>query len=356
MSARAIRVASWPHWYAPNRYIDLFYHALEPFGIEHVPHVPLTWSDPVLREVDVVHLHWAYAFWRGRPRNAPSQLLAVTRLWRFLAGARRRDVPVIWTVHNVGHHEGGQAGDHVGERLLHHMVDLRVFHSHSGKTAACARYGPGRGAALVMPHGNYDGALPAPAARALTLAREQLPIDRKRLLCFGQVRPYKGFDVALAALNHLPANEYHLIIAGGGQHGCAERLRQSANGRPDVTLRLEEMSEQRLADLLAVSDAVLLPYRNITGSGVLLAALTAGRGVVATDLPYFREVLSEADAARVFAEAGNPRALASAISEFFAVPTEQRHSAARALADRYSWPRLVAPVAKWLRERFVRSA
>jgi beta-1,4-mannosyltransferase len=356
MSARPIRVASWPHWYAPNRYLDLFYRALEPFGIEHVPHVPLTWSEPLLREVDVVHLHWAYAFWRGRPRSAPGQLLAVTRLWRFLAVARRRAVPVIWTVHNVGHHEGRQSGDHVGERLLHRMVDLRIFHSQSGWSAACARYGPGRGAALVMPHGNYDGAMPAPAACALTLAREQLPTNRKRLLCFGQVRPYKGFDLALAALDHLPASEYHLIIAGRGQHGCAEQLRQSANGRQDVTLRLEEMSEQRLADLLAVSDAVLLPYRNITGSGVLMAALTAGRGVVATDLPYFREVLSDAHAAGVLAEPGNPRALAAAISAFFEVPAEKRHSAARALADHYSWPRLVRPVAQWLHERFVRSA
>ena len=52
----------------------------------------------------------------------------------------------------------------------------------------------------------------------------------------------------------------------------------------------EFVSDQAYSDIVAAADAVLLPYRKITGSAVLLAAWTLGRGVVASDLPYFREM------------------------------------------------------------------
>ena len=72
-----------------------------------------------------------------------------------------------------------------------------------------------------------------------------------------------------------------------------------------VELRLGEVEPQVVSDLLHAADAVLLPYRRITGSGVLLQALTAGVGVVASDLPYFREVLAPEPDAGVFIRAGD---------------------------------------------------
>ena len=127
-------------------------------------------------------------------------------------------------------------------------------------------------------------------------------------------------------------------------------LRRRARGNRHVTLLLEELDDQRLANLLGVADAVLLPYRSVTGSGVLLHALTAGRGVVATDLPFFREILERDPDAGVLVPGGGSEALAHGIRTFFAAGVERRSQAARRLADAFAWPDVVAPLAEWLRQ------
>ena len=360
MSATAvpIRVASWPAWYEPNRYLDLFYRALAPHGIEHVRDLPLDWRALSSAEINVSHLHWPEPFWRERRGVWRSPWFGVIALRRFLTGARRAGVRVVWTVHNLEHHDGVGLSDRLAYRMLHRRVDLRVFHSAWARDAALARYG-GRGdrgergeptaqSTLVMPHGNYDGAIPAAGPRSTTLRAMAIPEDRKVLLCFGQVRPYKGFDIALAALDHLPATEFHLVIAGRAVGQYAGAVRAAARQRANVSLALADVEEQRLSDLITAADAVLLPYRRLTGSGVLLHALTLGKGVVVSDLPYFREVLDPSPEARVLAPAENPPALAAAIREFFRLPVARRGRAARGIAERYPWSQVVRPVAEWI--------
>jgi beta-1,4-mannosyltransferase len=126
-----------------------------------------------------------------------------------------------------------------------------------------------------------------------------------------------------------------------------ERLRRAAKKDSRIRLRLEVLCEADLIDVVHAADCVLLPYARITGSGALLLALTAGRGVVCSDLPFFRETLEPEPDAGVLAST-QPPAFAAGIQEFFAMPAEVRQRAALRLADRYDWARVVAPVASWL--------
>lgn len=98
------------------------------------------------------------------------------------------------------------------------------------------------------------------------------------------------------------------------------------------------------------SDVVLLPYHKITGSSAFMTAMTLGRGVVASDLPYFREVLvGHEDAGRLF-PAGDAASLAGAIREYLSIPAERRQSAARALARECAWDKVIGPVASALKQ------
>lgn len=347
MSAARVRVASWPAWYAPNRYLDLFYQALAPYGIEHVRDLPLDARVLASADVAVSHLHWPEPFWREHGHLWWSPWLGLLALGRFLTGTRRAGIRILWTVHNLEAHEGLRGTDRAAYRLLHRDADLRIFHSRAARDEALVRYRPG-GDSLVMPHGNYDGAVPVGRSSAETRRALGVPSGSKLLLCFGQVRAYKGFDVALAAFDYLESSEFQLVIAGRPVDRYADALRAHARGRPNVTVWLEDIEDQRLADLLAAADAVVLPYLRITGSGVLLHALTAGKGVITSDLPYFREILNGCPEARVLAPPGDARALATAIREFFAQPPAERGIAARAIAAQYAWPAVVEPVARWL--------
>lgn len=82
----------------------------------------------------------------------------------------------------------------------------------------------------------------------------------------------------------------------------------------------------------------------------MAAAQTFGRGVVASDLPYFREMLAPEPEAGVTFPAGDAGALAVAVRRFFETSSEERGAASRRLADRYSWEKVVAPIARWLHE------
>lgn len=347
-SEAPIGVASWPHWYRPNPYMSCFYEALERHGIRHVRDRPLAFgalaSAP--RSVHALHLHWAYPYWRDR-RPVARRLYRAARLGALLLRLRRRGMPVVWTVHNLEHHEGPDLSDRLAARLLHRLADLRIFTSEWARGSAVSRYGGGE--TLVVPIGDFAGALPAPSQRERVRAELGVGPRGRLLLCFGQVRPYKGFDVAARALERLD-DRHRLVIAGRPLEPHAERLRRLAGPRSE--LRLRDLEERELVELIGASDAVLLPYRRVTGSAALLTALSLGRGVVASDLPYFREVVGGRPAA-VLVDPGSPDALARGIERFFgeAGGPAARGEAARAVAAELDWDRLVAPVARWIERR-----
>jgi beta-1,4-mannosyltransferase len=341
-----IRIASWPHWYAPNLYLPLFYGALHDHGVDHVPFFPIdTPAAAAATEIDVLHLHWAYPYWRDGGRGSLRQWLRVGQLQRQLTALKRTGVRLVWTLHNLEHHEGSRAADHRADRMLHRLADLRIVHSQHA--LAELRHRTRGGDIVCMRHGNYEGAMPPPAPRDRTRASVGAPPGAKLLLCFGQLREYKGFDVAVRAVAALPPGDFHLVIAGRPVGAVYDKLASVSAHRANMHLEAGDLTDQRLADLLHAADAVLLPFRSITTSGTLLHALTFGRPVVVTDLPYFREMLGSS-AAATYATPGDADSLAAGILRLMAVSAEERESAARAIGDAHRWGRVVEPVVAWL--------
>jgi glycosyltransferase involved in cell wall biosynthesis len=264
--------------------------------------------------------------------------------------ARDLGKKIVWTMHDLESHDGADFLDRRGYRLLASRSDLCICHDESARQESIRLFGCDPERLLTMPHGNYDGAYPPAREREATLKTLGLDPGRPVLLCFGLARPYKGFDIAIAALQLLPT-EYQLIVAGAvldPEYGSS--LQAQGKGDPRLRLLFRELSDQELADLLHASDCVLLPYRRITGSGVLFSALSMSRGVVATDLPYFRSTLAEDPDAGVLCRKGDVADLAAAVQRFFAQPLAVRQSAARHLADGRAWDRVVRPFGEWLQQ------
>lgn len=333
-----MRIASWPHWYDPNPYLRAFYAGLETHGAVHVPDIRLDIASLRAAEVDVLHIHWAYPLWRD-PAPVHKKARAILRLRRLIRAARADGLLIAWTIHNLEHHEGSNGWDRLGERPLRD-ADLRIYTSRWARDVA-ERTGRG-GTAVVVPIGDLDPWLPPDPGRDAARAVLGVAPDTRLLLCFGQIRPYKGFDLAVGALDRL-GSAYRLVVAGRpilAEHG----LRRPAGVREDrLTLLLRELDDAELVAWLSAADAVLLPYRRITGSAALLTALSRARGVVATDLPYFREVLEPEPAAAVLVAPGDPRALAEGVERFFDRPASERGDAARRIAAALAWPEVVAP-------------
>ena len=345
------RVITYPPRLAdgPNPYGRLFQRAMAEHGVEFVG--DLVRAGPRVQNpagaFDAAHFHWSVEdLWRTS-RGFPYSWKRVADFYRLLRGLRRAGKAVLWTVHNLAHHEGATRVDRVGYGLLGRAADLCLFHSDWARR----EFRAGRSdRAVVMPHGNYDGAFPPAAPAAAARLVLGIPADRRVVLCLGLLRPYKGLEVAAGAVGRL-GDPYHLVVAGppaaASGPGLVDRLAEAAGGR--LTALPRRLSDQEVADLHAAADCVALPYHRVTGSGAILTAATLGRGVVASDLPYFREqVAAEPGMAELFAP-GDPGDLARAVGEFFRGPAGERHAAARRLADRYPWGRVVEPVVGWLR-------
>lgn len=103
-----------------------------------------------------------------------------------------------------------------------------------------------------------------------------------RLLSFGRLLPYKGLDLLLEAMRVLgPREDLELRVVGSGPP--SPELAALA-GLPRVRVENRWVPEAEVAGLIGWSDALVLPYREASQSGVAAMAIAGGRLVVATDV------------------------------------------------------------------------
>ena len=333
-----------------NPYFTLFHAALAKRGISVSDdlEIDLNWIEAHGDRVDAVHLHWPEYYWRrhfagtSRLQRAARASDSLLRLHRFVRAARRRRVQCIWTLHNLEPHEGAYRWDRYGYRLLAHDCDLVICHSQSAARDVRDTYRP-RGRVVVMPIGDPAPAYPRARSRDEVLAELHLDPQRPVVSCLGRLRPYKGLDVACGAVERL--NGRVQLIIGGARDGLLDASPIfSAIGRMSGVVIDRELTDQEFADLTAASDAILLPYRAITGSSALLSALGLGRGVVTSDLPYFREILAGEPEAGMVVSGWDTASWANALLEYLECPAAVRNRAALRLAARYHWDRCVEPL------------
>ncbi len=136
-----------------------------------------------------------------------------------------------------------------------------------------------------------------------------------RLLSFGRLLPYKGLDLLAEALARLPDAELAVRVVGQGPESeTLARLRALRS----VSVENRWVPEHEIAALLAWSDAVILPYREASQSGVAAAAISARRRVIATRVGGLAEQF-RGEALALMCEP-EPASIASAITRLLDEP------------------------------------
>jgi O-antigen/teichoic acid export membrane protein/glycosyltransferase involved in cell wall biosynthesis len=213
----------------------------------------------------LLHLHWVFAFTLPFGRRAAQWWFGLVLRVIGLLGLR-----LVWTAHNVLPHTQVFADDVAARRTLIRSSDLVIGHAPAALDEL-GRLGARPRRSAVIPHGPY----PAPPLPA--------PDTRGRFLFVGKIAEYKGVEDLIIAFSQLPAGvRASLTIAGAcPDPDHAARLRELTGATPGpVTLRLEHIPENELAQLFTDADAVVLPFRRITTSGSALLALSHGRPLV----------------------------------------------------------------------------
>lgn len=81
-----------------------------------------------------------------------------------------------------------------------------------------------------------------------------------------------------------------------------------------MKLHFRFVSTEELVALYRAADVVVYPYRAITTSGALATGLALGKAIVASDLPVFRELLTNGENA-VLVDPENTAELAGALKD-----------------------------------------
>jgi len=205
--------------------------------------------------------------------------------------ARRSGAPIAWMVHNAVPHEGAPLpsavatlGWRAGDSFLVHAT------SEARRLSAMGVAGPVSVLRHPVPSRNVERRDRASSRQSLRIAD-----DETLFLFFGYVRPYKGVDLLLDALARLDRDgpPWRAIVAGEWYVDRAPAEARAA--RPPLADRVHLLdryvTDAEAGVLFAAADAVVLPYRDGTQSGVVPLAWAHGRPVVTTAVGGLPEVV-----------------------------------------------------------------
>lgn len=144
---------------------------------------------------------------------------------------------------------------------------------------------------IVLPHPPYEA---KPTTLTKKEACEALGLDpqKKTLLFFGLIRPYKGLSELIAAFKLLDES-YQLLIAGE-VYGDPTVYHEALNKLPFNNWKFVStyIPESDVATYFRAADLVVLPYLSATQSGVRALALSQERSVLCTKVGGLAEGLS----------------------------------------------------------------
>ena len=217
-------------------------------------------------------------------------------LW-FLELCRKRGAKIVLTVHDLLPHNTGDT--HKATFLeLYQMVDQIICHSDYIKVRLETEFSVPGIKVSVIPHGPFFYDLLAPREELALPVIESEP-RHVQVLWQGIISPYKGVDLLLRAWQQVEARdgECRLAIVGTGSPELLEQIREQVKNLrlKRVTLQLRFISTEELVTLYRAADVVVYPYRAITTSGALATGLALGKAIVASDLPVFRELLTDGE-------------------------------------------------------------
>lgn len=203
---------------------------------------------------------------------------------------------------------------------------------------------------LYHPHPIYSH-FGTPTNKLEARQRLNIPPDRKVMIFFGFIRKYKGLDIVLEAMQHLPDN-YYLIVAGEvyGGFDDYQQIIDKHNLAHRVQLHVRYVSDNEVPDLFCASDICVLPYRSATQSGVIPIAYHFEIPVVVTDVGGLREVVEPFNTG-VVAPDTSPLSVAQAVEEcFYRNSTDNLSGNIHLFKQKYSWDNLAETVLEMYRQ------
>lgn len=215
--------------------------------------------------------------------------IPTTRMQRNFA---KLNITVLSTVHDLEPHEA--------KKVWYKMLRHKIVYKRLANNLLCAKY-------LVTNSKEQYRKLkrdypqkrityhpfPSLVSKEITKGKDIPPelakVNRPYVLFFGRIEAYKGVELLYKTFIESPElnSRYLLVIAGSGQL-TIDRSKYKKN----VLFINRYIKDTEVAYLYQNAKCVVYPYISATQSGVLSLAFYFNVPVVASDVPFFKDILS----------------------------------------------------------------
>lgn len=283
--------------------------------------------DSVLRGAAVCHFHFFH-------------FTGVEYISVFLA--RLVGLSVVVTVHDVESFSGDSTSEQAAKTLG--LASKIIVHNNVSAAEVVSKVGVPPEKIAIIPHGNYLPYVDDSVTRGDARSQLSIDVDRKVILFFGQIKEVKGLDLLLSSLRTVVDQDHsvQLVIAGKvWKDDFSKYAGIIARNELDMNVRLDVryIPDAEAPLYYKAADVVVLPYRRIYQSGVLLMAMSYGRAVVVSDLPGMTEVVTNGETGFVF-RSEDEKSLADTLITALVDDRARDNVAAKGLQlmkDKYDW-------------------
>lgn len=179
-------------------------------------------------------------------------------------------------------------------QLIYKILPNKII-SHSKKTTATLKSFGYSKELLFVPHIHYKIELQYNLGNIAKDVQDCYKENRKYFLFFGHIRPSKGIFELLSAIETIndTCDILKIIIAGQDTENNLGSYKNSIPRLNNTKIINRYINEDEMKYLFENSDFILLPYREISQSGILEMAVTFKKPILASNIPYFQNIINE---------------------------------------------------------------
>ena len=230
---------------------------------------------------------------------------------------------VVLTIHDVSSFANSSDLSIIGS-MIYKLTDLILTHNKFSKSEI-VKINPNLSSCIyIVPHGNYIPFIHVQNDKERSRQHLEIPNEKKVLLFFGMIKKVKGLDVLLLALKDVIKEnpDVLLLIAGKpweNDFSNYQRIIDENNLSDYCLLHTKFIPQADVEHYYCAADLVVLPYKKIYQSGVLMMTLSYGKPALVSDLPPLKEVVTDMQTAFLF-ESENAISLAEKLNSILLKP------------------------------------
>lgn len=196
---------------------------------------------------------------------------------------------------------------------------------------------------ITIRHGGFIDQVDSSLDKEQALLELGLSSENKYVLFFGQIKEVKGLDLLIEAFSKIEDKNVKLIIAGKvwkDTFSTYEDLIAQHNLSDKIILHQRFIPDNEKDLFFTIADLVVIPYKKIYQSGVLLTSLSYPAITLCSDLEPNREVINDEINGFLF-ESNNSRSLSQKINYILKLNTntlsEIKQNALKTVKEDFNW-------------------